>query len=52
MSEEQEKEPVTMIITPVRCEYHFTPGTASQKFLRAIEKGKSFRWDGSFSDRP
>ena len=42
MSEEQtqEQEPVTMLITPVRCEYKFTPGTASQKFLRAVEKGR------------
>jgi uncharacterized OB-fold protein len=33
-------EPVTMIVTPVRCEYMFTPGRASQKFLRAVEKGR------------
>ena len=40
MSEGEEREPVKMIITPVRCEYMYTPGTATQKFLRAIEKGK------------
>ncbi len=39
-SEDPTAEPVSMLITPVRCEYVFTPGTASQKFLRAIEKGK------------
>ena len=39
MSEEA-REPVKMIVTPVRCEYNFTPGMASQKFLRAMEKGK------------
>ena len=37
---EKTSEPVEMIVTPVRCEYSYTPGTASQKFLRAIEKGK------------
>ena len=39
-SDDSGSKPVTMIITPVRCEYKFTPGAASQKFLRAIEKGK------------
>jgi uncharacterized OB-fold protein len=39
---EEANEPVKMIVTPVRCEYNFTPGVASQKFLRAIEKGKIF----------
>jgi uncharacterized OB-fold protein len=33
-------EPVKSIVTPVRVEYTFTPGRASQKFLRGIEKGK------------
>ena len=39
MSEEA-KEDVTQIVTPVRCEYLYTPGTASTKFLRGLEKGK------------
>lgn len=33
-------EPVKMIITPVRCVYSYTPGSATQKFLRAMERGK------------
>ncbi len=37
---EQANEPVKMIVTPVRCEYTYTPGTATQKFLRAMERGK------------
>jgi uncharacterized OB-fold protein len=37
---EQTDEPVKLIVTPVRCEYSYTPGTATQKFLRAMEKGK------------
>ncbi len=39
MSEET-NEPVEMIVIPVRCEYEYTPGTATQKFLRGMEKGK------------
>jgi uncharacterized OB-fold protein len=33
-------EPVTSIVTPVRTTYHFVPGSAAQKFLRGIERGK------------
>lgn len=33
-------EPVKMIITPVRCEYSFTPGKSQQKFLKNMLKGK------------
>jgi uncharacterized OB-fold protein len=40
MSEGEEREPIKMIVTPVRCEYMYTPGTATQKFLRNVEKGK------------
>jgi uncharacterized OB-fold protein len=40
MSAAEGKEPVKLIVTPVRCEYLYTPGTATQKFLRAMEKGK------------
>jgi uncharacterized OB-fold protein len=39
MSEETQ-EPVLLIVTPVRCEYNYTPGAATQKFLRGMEKGK------------
>ncbi len=37
---EQPTTPVKMIVTPVRCEYNYTPGAATQKFLRGFEKGK------------
>lgn len=37
---EQTRDPVKLLVTPVRCEYNYTPGQATQKFLRAIEKGK------------
>lgn len=37
---EQEQKPVKMIVTPVRCDYDYTPGQATQKFLRAMEQGK------------
>jgi uncharacterized OB-fold protein len=40
MSQQEAQEPVKKIITPVRCEYLYTPGQASQKFLRGLEKGK------------
>ena len=33
-------EPVTMITTPVRLEYRYTPGVAMSRFLRHIEQGK------------
>ena len=36
----EEREPVQSIVTPVRTTYTFTPGPSSQKFLRAIAKGK------------
>ena len=37
MSEESEtREPVRSIVTPVRLEYNYTPGTASTRCLRAI----------------
>jgi uncharacterized OB-fold protein len=38
MSEEQ--EPVTRIVTPVHIEYEYTPGVASEKFLRGVKQGK------------
>ena len=37
MSEQDDAAP--MIITPIRLEYDYTPGTAASKFLRHIEKG-------------
>ncbi|MCH7600847.1 MAG: Zn-ribbon domain-containing OB-fold protein [Myxococcales bacterium] len=37
---EQASEPVRLIVTPVRCEYDYTPGAATQKFLRGMQKGK------------
>jgi uncharacterized OB-fold protein len=33
-------EPVLLIVTPVRSEYNYTPGAATQRFLRGIQKGK------------
>ena len=38
MSDEQER--VESSVTPVRTTYTFTPNPSSQKFLRAIAKGK------------
>jgi hypothetical protein len=37
---EANAEPVKSIVTPTRLVYKFTPGSAAQKFLRGIEKGK------------
>ena len=36
----EEREPVTMIVTPVRCEYRYTPGKAAQTFLHAMKEGR------------
>jgi hypothetical protein len=36
----EEREPVTRIITPVRVEYTYTPGIASERFLRGVREGK------------
>jgi uncharacterized OB-fold protein len=36
----EESKDVKLITTPVRCEYQYTPGTATQKFLRGFERGK------------
>lgn len=33
-------EPITEIVTPIRLEYRYTPGTASSQFLRSIKEGK------------
>jgi uncharacterized OB-fold protein len=33
-------EPVSEIITPIRLEYRYTPGTAASGFLRGIKEGK------------
>lgn len=40
MTEPADESPVNIIITPVRCEYLYTPGSASQKFLKAIKQGR------------
>ena len=32
--------PVTGIVTPIRLEYRYTPGTASSAFLRGMKEGK------------
>lgn len=32
-------EPVGEIITPIRLEYRYTPGTASSRFLRSMKEG-------------
>ena len=34
------REPVKSIVTPVRVEYVYTPGIASEKFLRGIRRGR------------
>ena len=33
-------EPITEIITPIRMEYRYTPGTATSQFLRNMKAGK------------
>ncbi len=40
MSEEGERKPVSYLVERVRVDYTYTPGVASQKFLRGLEKGK------------
>ncbi len=37
---EQTQEPVKLLVTPVRCEYDYTPGQATQKFLHAMAQGR------------
>ncbi len=36
----EEREPVTRIVTPVRVAYTYTPGIASERFLRGCKEGK------------
>ena len=36
----EERPPVESIVTPVRTRYTFTPNPSSQKFLRAIARGR------------
>jgi uncharacterized OB-fold protein len=33
-------EPVTIVETPIRLDYSYTPGVASSRFLRSIERGE------------
>jgi uncharacterized OB-fold protein len=33
-------EPITGIVTPIKLDYRYTPGTASSQFLRAIKEGR------------
>ncbi len=33
-------EPVTGIVTPIRLDYRYTPGTASSAFLRGMKEGR------------
>lgn len=33
-------EPITGIVTPIRLDYTYTPGTAASQFLRSIKEGK------------
>ncbi len=33
-------EPVSEIITPIKLDYRYTPGTESSRFLRAIKEGR------------
>jgi uncharacterized OB-fold protein len=40
VSAEAEREPVKSIVTPVYLAYRYTPGTASERFLRGIAQGK------------
>ena len=35
-----ERGPVTGIVTPIRMDYRYTPGTSSSMFLRAMKEGK------------
>jgi uncharacterized OB-fold protein len=36
----EEREPVKTLITPVRVNYTYTPGMASERFLRGVKQGK------------
>jgi uncharacterized OB-fold protein len=38
--ENAEQGPVTRLVTPVHVEYTYTPGMASERFLRGMRKGK------------
>jgi uncharacterized OB-fold protein len=41
MAEQQEaREPIKKIVTPVEVEYYYSPGKSATVFLRGIEKGK------------
>lgn len=33
-------EPVTVVETPVRLDYRYTPGVAASRFLRSLERGR------------
>ena len=33
-------EPVTGIVTPIRLDYRYTPGTAPSQFLRGMKEGR------------
>ena len=35
-------EPITGIVTPIKLDYRYTPGTAQSQFLRGIKEGKIF----------
>ena len=39
-SDARDKEPVTMIDTPIELHYRFTAGTAPSRFLRGVEQGR------------
>lgn len=36
----EEREPVMTLITPVRVDYEYTPGIASERFLLGLKEGK------------
>jgi hypothetical protein len=42
MADEQTDDagPVTMLATPIRLDFEFTPGVAQSKFLRGLERGE------------
>jgi hypothetical protein len=33
-------DPVTIVETPIRLDFSYTPGVASSRFLRSLEKGE------------
>ena len=40
MTDATDQGPVTMLATPIRLDFEFTPGIAQSKFLRGLERGE------------